>query len=245
MNKPRETFHFKPPNSLEGDWMIGLTDLEVYNSIFNITEHDNKFELFKFPDEKSGGVSYEKVRDEMEKDLKITDITATDLQDEILGSIFINEYREQVTKRMKDDKYVKILGFNVMSIFQAFESYLRTEIDLVEDDIKLLLDEYNSSFVTCELEPGMYTFTDLSEVIFKILQPECEGVNNTIDIEFDDITKKFKLVVRPGVLVIRFDEQSFFNTFLGFTPVWDYNSLYDYTGQKIVNLNIANKIQLK
>ena len=38
MIKPRETFHFKPPIQIKGDWMIGLTDLEVYNSIFNITK---------------------------------------------------------------------------------------------------------------------------------------------------------------------------------------------------------------
>ena len=29
MTKPKETFHFKPPISIEGSWMIGLTDLEV------------------------------------------------------------------------------------------------------------------------------------------------------------------------------------------------------------------------
>ena len=29
MNKSRETFHFKPPIQIQGDWMIGLTDLEV------------------------------------------------------------------------------------------------------------------------------------------------------------------------------------------------------------------------
>ena len=91
MTKPRETFHFKPPIQIKGDWMIGLTDLEVYNSIFNITEENNKFELYKFPDEKSGGVTYEKVRDEIEKDLDIEDITAEDLQDEIIGPIIIEE----------------------------------------------------------------------------------------------------------------------------------------------------------
>ena len=32
--------------------MIGLTDLEVYNSIFNITEENNKFKLYKFSDQK-------------------------------------------------------------------------------------------------------------------------------------------------------------------------------------------------
>ena len=87
MNKSRESFHFKPPIQIKGDWMLGLTDLEVYNSIFNITEENNKFKLYKFPYEKSGGVTYEKVRDEIERDLDIEDITAEDLQDDIIGPI--------------------------------------------------------------------------------------------------------------------------------------------------------------
>ena len=41
MIKSRETFHFNPPNQIKGDWMVGLTCLEVYNSIFNITEEKN------------------------------------------------------------------------------------------------------------------------------------------------------------------------------------------------------------
>ena len=60
MNKSREIFHFSPPIQIKGDWMVGLVDLEVYNSIFNITEENNKFELYKFSDEKAGGVTYKK-----------------------------------------------------------------------------------------------------------------------------------------------------------------------------------------
>ena len=45
MTKPKETFHFRPPIQTQGSWVVGLTDLEVYNSIFNITEENNKFEL--------------------------------------------------------------------------------------------------------------------------------------------------------------------------------------------------------
>ena len=138
MIKPRQTFHFNPPILIKGNWMLGLVDLEVYNSIFNITEQNNKFELYKIPDEKSGGVSYEKVRDEIGRDLDISDITATDLQDDIIGPIIIDEYREKVKKRMKDDQYMKILAIYNSSIFQDFESFLRTQIDLVQDDIKLV-----------------------------------------------------------------------------------------------------------
>ena len=42
MIKPRETFHFKPPIQVKGDWMIGLVDLEVHNSIFNTTEEEKQ-----------------------------------------------------------------------------------------------------------------------------------------------------------------------------------------------------------
>ena len=101
LTKSRETFHFNPPISTEGSWMVGLVDLEVYISIFNLTEENKKFELVKFPDEKCRVVSCEKLKDEIEKDLRISNITAADLQDEILGPIIIDEYREQVKKDWK------------------------------------------------------------------------------------------------------------------------------------------------
>ena len=224
---------------------MGLVDLEVYNSIFNITEQNNKFQHYKFPDEKAGGVTYEKVRDEIEKDLDISDITATDLQDDLIGPIIIEEYRKQVTKRMKDDEYMKILADYVSSVFQDFESFLRTEADLVQDDIKLVLDEYNSSFITYELDPGIYTFKDIFEALFNILQSDYPGPSNVIDIEFDDITRKTKLVVRFGIIAIRFDEKSFFSTILGFTSGWDYKHYNKYTSRKLVNLGSTNKIHLK
>ena len=245
MAKSRGTFHFNPPIQVKEDWMLGLIDLEVYNSIFNITEKNNKFEIYKIPDAKAGGVTYEKVRDEIEKDLDIEDITAADLQDDIIAPIIIEEYKKQVTKRMKDDKYMFILNLYVNSVFQDLESYLRTEVDLVEDDIKLVLDEYNSSFITYELEPGIYTFKDISEALLRILQPEYEGYHNGIDIEFDNITMKTKLVVRAGIIAIRFDEKSFFSNVLGFTSGWDYKHYNEYTSQKIVNLGSTNKIHLK
>ena len=98
MIKPRETFHFKPPIQINGNWMIGLTDLEVYNSIFNMTEENNKFEIYKFPDEKAGGISYTKVRDEIERDLDISAITDEDLQDVIIAPIIIEEYKKRNKK---------------------------------------------------------------------------------------------------------------------------------------------------
>ena len=102
--------------------MIGVTSLEIYNSIFDIAEETNKLELYKFPDEKSDGVLYEKVRDEIERDLDISDITATYLQDEIRAPFIIKENRGQVTKRMKDNQYmlfyqiILVLFFKILKV---------------------------------------------------------------------------------------------------------------------------------
>ena len=177
--------------------------------------------------------------------MDIEDITAADLQDDIIGPIIIEEYREQVTKRMKDEQYMKNLAIYTSSVFQDFQSFLRTQIDLIEDDIKLVLDEYNSSFITYELEPGIYTFKDFSEALFNFLQSEYPGSSNVIDIEIDDITMKTKLVVRDGIIAIMFDEKSFFSTILGFTPGWDYINYNQYLSKKIVNLSSTTKIYLK
>ena len=245
MTKPKETFHFRPSIQLQASWMLGLVDLEVYNSIFNITEENNKFKLYKFPDEKAGGITYTKVRDEIEKFLDIEDITATDLEDDIIGPIIIEEYNEQVTKRMKDEQYMNILAIYTSSIFQDFESFLRTQIDLVEDDIQLVLDEYNSSFITYELEPGIYSYRDFSEAVFYILQSEYPQSNSEILIRLDDVSRKTKLVVNSGIIAIRFDEKSFFSTILGFIAGWDYKHYNQYLSQKIVNLSSTNKIHLK
>ena len=177
--------------------------------------------------------------------MDISDITDANLQDDLIGPIIIEEYEEQVPKRMKDVGYMNIVAGYVSCVFQGFESYLRTEVDLIEDDIKLVLDEYNSSFITYELQPGIYTFKDISEALFNILQTEYPGPSNVIVIEFDDITRKTKLVVKNGIIVMRFDEKSVFGTILHFNSGWAYKHYNKIINQKIVNLSSTNKIHLK
>ena len=102
--------------------MIGVTDLEVYNSDFIIEEENNKFKLYKFPDEKRGGITYEKVRDEIERDLDISNIIAADLQNDLIAPIINEEYKEQVLKRMKNQQCMKNVAGYVISVFQDIEN---------------------------------------------------------------------------------------------------------------------------
>ena len=52
------------------------------------------------------------------------------------------------------------------------------------------------------------------------------------------------MVVRSGIIAIRFDEKSFFSSISGFTPGWGYKHYNNYTSQKIV-IGSTNKIHLK
>ena len=123
---------------------------------------------------------------------------------------------------MEDVGYMNILADDPSSVFQDFESYLRTEIVVLEDDIRFVLVENNSSFITLELQPNIYTFKNICEALFNILQIEYPESGSEIVIDFDDITTKNKLVVNSGIIAINFDESLFFSTILGSTSSWNY-----------------------
>ena len=146
---------------------------------------------------------------------------------------------------MKDEQYMNILSIYTSSVFQGFESFLRAQIDLIEDDVKLVLDEYNSSFITYELEPGVYSFREVYEALFNILQLEYPSSDSKNLIRLDDITRKTKMVVGSGIIAIKFDEKSFFSIILGFIAGWDYKHYNQYLSQKNVNLSSTIKTHLK
>ena len=98
LTQPSETFSFTQPVSIEGCWMVRLTNLEVYNSVFIIKEEKNNFELCIFPDSKKAGFSHKKVRDGILKDLEISNITATSLQKDLLGPISIEKIEKKYQK---------------------------------------------------------------------------------------------------------------------------------------------------
>ena len=79
-----------------------------------------------------------------------------------------------MTKRIKIEKLKAIFAGYTNSILQDFERYSKTEVDLVENDIRLVLDEYKSSFITYKSTPGIYTFKDNSEVLLSFFQHEHE-----------------------------------------------------------------------
>ena len=252
MIKPRQSFQFKPPIQIKGDWMIGLTDLEVYNSIFNITEENNKFEIYRDSSNKFG---FLELKDELDEILNIPHISKEHLQDNEIGPRIIDEYYKLSHEKKNSDGYrILLMGYG-RSLFRDFESYLRIVVGLDEKDIQLILKQYNSHFATYELTPGSYTIQDISDAVHTF-----SGHSEIIQIEYDDISMKTKIILKFvndevgfALGTLRFDERSFFHTFLGFEPYWDYKPTTSnnipipgvYISDKILNLSMINKIHLK
>ena len=252
MIKPRETFHFKPPIHVNGDWMIGLTDLEVCNSIFKITEKNNKFELYRDSSNKFG---FLELKDELEEIFNISHISQEPLLDDEIGPRIIDEFHKlSHEKQNSDGCMILLLGYS-RSLFRDFESFLGIVIGLDEEDIQLFSKQYNSHFVTYELTPGIYTIQDVADTIHTF-----SGNSEIIENEYDDITMKTKIILKykggqdeSGLGKLRFDERSFFHTLLGFEPYWDYKPKSSNhvaipgvcTSDNFLNLSTTNKIHLK
>ena len=244
VTKPKETFHFSSPMEIKEDWMLGLVNLEVYNSIFNITEENNKFEIYR---DVSTKFQFLDLKDEIEEILNIPHITREHLLDDEIASRIIDEYHKLSQEKKNSDGYTILLLKYTRSQFRDFESYLRIRVGLDEENIQLILREYNSHFITYELSPGIYTIKDISEAVHTF-----SGHSEIIEIEYDDISMRIKIILKYkdfrenfGLGTLRFDKKSFFHTLLGHDPYFDYKTPGVYTSNKILNLNTTNKIHLK
>ena len=105
--------------------------------------------------------------------------------------------------------------------------------------MQLILKQYKSNFVTYDLSPVFNTIKDIAEAVYIMLDHK-----GTLQNEYDGVTMKTKLILKRsggtfGTLI--FDEKSFYNTLLNFSPHWIYkrtNAIHVdspgvYTSEKI------------
>ena len=117
-------------------------------------------------------------------------------------------YWELRSEKSSTHGYIIFLMGYARSPFRDFESYVRIVVGLEEDNIQLILKQYNEKFVTYELDPANYTIEDLQKAVYPLGDHE-----GTLQIEYDDLNKKTKLILtRFGITfgTLRFDEHSFF-----------------------------------
>ena len=81
------------------------------------------------------------------------------------------------------------------SVKQDIEKFLKIEINLVEDDIRLVSSDSNSKFFTFETPRAIHFFKDLSEVLSRTHQIGFEA-NHSINLNYVVISMKTKFFVK-------------------------------------------------
>ena len=168
LKNSRKAFHFNPPIQIEGSGMIGLTSLETYNSSFEITEENNK--LVFYTERLDSEFSYTELKDKAAEMLGRSDISSEDLALEILGPDNIQIYRKLSTEKSQIEGFYILLKSYLQTPFRDFESYLRILTGLNEDDIRLILKQYNSNFKTYQVSPGAYTLNIFLKFFREVLK---------------------------------------------------------------------------
>ena len=148
--------------------MVGLASLEVHNSIFNITEQSNKFEIFT--DSSADESSFVELKVKLAEVRGLSHIPAEELQHELYGPNNIKTFRNLSIEKIQTDVYYTLLLGYVKSPFRDFESYLGTLFGLDGEDVHLILKHFNSKIITNGISPGIYAFKDLLKFLQEVLK---------------------------------------------------------------------------
>ena len=88
--------------------MLGLVSLEVYNSLLNITEENNKFELYTYDSDNE--FSFVELKDKVAEVLGLSNITDEELEHEVHGPDNIKTYRKLSIEKSQTDGYYIVVN---------------------------------------------------------------------------------------------------------------------------------------
>ena len=86
----------------DSNWMVGLTSLEVYKSVLNITE---KFNKFKNLTDTFDEFQFNELKVELEQILDVSIISQDHLQDKTPGPRLIETYQKLSKEQRRTDGY--------------------------------------------------------------------------------------------------------------------------------------------
>ena len=223
MNKQKESFSFDIPLDLPEQWMMGVTSLEVINTIYNITEKNNKIKFFE--------------TEKMLKEYKF----ATELIPKI-KHLYETSKIEEIKKLINDVKFKKVV------FPKNYYDDLNKIIDQINQNIKdktNILDLHGigsvSNCLGIEIPPGAYELDDISNTIQQELINSCSSSLNPdlkINIKADTISMKSILKTTKPIYI-----NSELNTLLGLTKT-DYTA-GTHRSEKPVMITTTDKIHLK
>ena len=227
MTKQKESFSFDVSLLLTEKWMMGVTSLEVYNTVYNITEKNNKLEILLTKQK------LEEHRVDTELVPKIKDLyeTSDDKIIEKTNTLITNSYIKKKKKLTRKD-------FNQLKELIEVFNYPDQQIRIPDFEI-----EHDSFGI--QLTPGAYELVDINASVKQIITDTKTALQSALpysDFKFniipDTISMKSVLTTSNP---IHFNSE--LNKVLGFIQR-DYLS-GTHTSEKPVMITTTDKVHLK
>ena len=222
MNKQKESFSFDNPLDLPEQWMMGVTSLEVYNTVYNITEKNNKFKIL--------------LKDEQLKSLNV--------DTQLVMNV---EYLYRISALQSTSGIEKINNFIVDSysknkklIKKDFDQLKKISIQINQNikDKTIIIPEFGieNDFVEIELTPGVYELVDINKIVKQKLSDS--DFEFEFNIEADTISMKSVLTTSNPIYF-----NSKLNELLGFTNTHFIQGTH--ISEKPVMITTTDKVHLK
>ena len=216
MNKQKESFSFDIPLELPEKWMMGVTSLEVYNTVYNITEKNNKLKIL--------------LKDEQLKSLNVDTQLVMNVEylykisnEEKINTFMVDSYSKNKKLTRKDFDQLKKI---IIQINQNIK------------DKTIIIPEFGieNDFVEIELPPGVYELVDINKIMKQKLSDSDFEFEFTI--ETDTISMKSVLTTSNPIYFT-----SKLNELLGFTNTHYIEGTH--ISEKPVMITTTDKVHLK
>ena len=223
MTKQKESFSFDVPLELPEKWMMGVTSLDVYNTVYNITEKNNKLEILLTKQQ----LEEHRVDTELVPNIHLLYGTSDDKFIEKTNTLITNSYTKKRKKLTRKD-------FNQLKELIEVFNYPNQQIHIPDFEI-----EHDSFGI--QLTPGAYELVDINASVKQIIT----------DIKPSLLYSDFKFNIIPDTISmesvlttsnpIHFNSE--LNKVLGFTQR-DYKA-GTHTSETPVMITTTDKVHLK
>ena len=216
MNKQKESFSFDIPLDLPEQWMMGVTSLEVYNTVYNITEKNNKIKIL--------------LKDEQLKSLNVDTLLVMNI-----------EYLYKISDIEKINNFIVDSYSKNRKLIKKDFDQLKKIINQINQNIKdktIIIPEFGSenNFVEIELPPGVYELVDINRIMKQKLS--VGDFEFEFNIEAETISMKSVLTTSNPIYF-----NSKLNELLGFTDTIYIEGTH--ISEKPVMITTTDKVHLK
>ena len=233
MNKQKESFSFDVPLILNEKWMMGVTSLEVYNTVYKITISNNKLQII-LNDRQLDALEFDTgVVPNIKKLYETYDLENNKLYYEFIekANIYLLTSNKKKKLPKKDFDYLKQMKSNI--------------------SITIPNLEIENEFIDINLVPGGYELIEINNTIKQIITDSGYELDDKSKFKKDLTVFSIEFNIIPDTISMKsvlttsnpIHFNSELNKVLGFTQR-DYPS-GNHTSEKPVMITTTDKVHLK